>query len=101
MVYAFAICKLYDLSLISHVSFLLSKRAERYGERNLGQVLLQQISDKKKLALYCASVPVDIKLLNQLYNQVRFEQIFLRGSMDFNLQRKTRRMVQIVQLREI
>jgi hypothetical protein len=70
LVYAFAVARIFKLKELDIISLLLAKRADRYGEKNNGLVLLKALERKDYLGFYIASTPLEAKDINQLYNQV-------------------------------
>ena len=73
LVYAYIVSLLYKLPIQGQIGFLLAMRAERFGERNIGHAILKSIGDKRKLALYISSCPVDDRAVEELYSQNGFQ----------------------------
>ena len=54
MLYAYVLCKLFNIDLTKLICNTLAKRAERLGEQYLGYGLYKQSKNKYNLGLYCA-----------------------------------------------
>jgi hypothetical protein len=69
LLYAYVISKLFNLSTITLVANLLSRRAERIGERPLGVKLLKAASNNKwDIGLYFGNTPGTKETLAEAYN---------------------------------
>jgi len=68
--YAMALCKIYDLDIQPQVYLTIAQKADRMGERFLGNILLSQLQNKAPLEIFCADSPLQRKETNELYLQV-------------------------------
>jgi len=67
--YALALCKIYDLDIQPQVYLVIAQKADRMGERFLGNILLNQLQNKAPLEIFCADSPLQKKETNELYLQ--------------------------------
>jgi len=74
--YALALCKIYDLDIQPQVYLVIAQKADRMGERFLGNILLNQLQNKAPLEIFCADSPLQKKETNELYLQVIIFIIF-------------------------
>ena len=69
--FAFALCKLFKLSLINYVAWIMAKRADRLGEFESGLDLLKSIQQPGLAALFCAASSSPDSAVNQFYQSVQ------------------------------
>ena len=69
MLYAYVLCKLFNIDLTKLICNTLAKRAERLGEHYLGYGLYKQSKNKYDLGLYCSHAQSNKEKSVSLYEQ--------------------------------